>query len=136
MPKFNEQILEDLVDREKYPVYEISTVFPFTLFPTQIRVFRNKIVIIKNFFLNARYEFSILIDDLKTVTASASLIFASLFFEVKGYEQNPQLVKFLWRDDAFAARKIIMGLVMLKHKKITTENITNDELLKMVKQLG
>jgi hypothetical protein len=135
MTTLNEQKIEDLIDRETAPIYEISTVFPFTLFPTRIKIYRNKVVVIKTFFLG-RYEFPMIVEDIKTVTATGSIVFASLYFEIKGYEDNPQLVRFLWHDDAFTARRIIMGLILLKRKKITTEDITNEELVKKVEQLG
>ncbi len=132
----NEQQLESLLEREKEPLYTLSTIFPFVIFPTNILIYRNKVIIEKNIMFISKYEFPILIEDMKTITVSTNLWFASLLFEIKGFEPNPSLVSFLHTSEALEARKIIMGLMMLKRKKISTENISGQDLVENVKQIG
>ena len=133
---YNEKQLSDLVEREQEPIYEISSIFPFTILPTVVKIFRNKIIIVRSYIPITKYEFPILVEDLKTVTVTTSIMFASLLFEIKGFEPNPALVTYLRVHEALEARRIILGLILLKRKKISTHDVPTEQLVEDVKRLG
>lgn len=128
--------IEELKQDEAHPLMEISSVFPFQLFPDSVRVFRNKVVIIKRIFPYMKKEFPILLDDLKSVTVTTGFNFGSLAFEIAAMELNPEPVYYLKRSDALTVRKTIMGLLLLRKKKVSIDNITDAELIESVNEIG
>lgn len=110
-PKTKEtEKLDELVKESSEILYEVSAVFPFQLFPDKVIINTTKVTVVhKGLFF--KHIFPILIRDLNTVKVSRGILFASLSFEIKSFEENPEPVSFLWPDQAGKAESIILGLL-------------------------
>jgi hypothetical protein len=128
--------LNTLVEKEEKPLKTIKTVFPFTLFPDSIEVYRNKVLIIRRYLPFGRREFPILMDDIKTITVTTSPFFASVFFEIKAFEKNPKPVTYLKRKDALEIRRLVTGLSLMARKNIRKSSISKKKLIKNAKKMG
>jgi hypothetical protein len=112
----DQKTIGELSDRAAKELIKIKTVFPFTLFPTELIVDEIKVTIITRGLFTKNY-FPILLKDLKTVSVWHDLFFGSLTFEISGFEQNPGIVKFLKRNEAIKAHQIIVGLTTVMKEK-------------------
>jgi hypothetical protein len=110
------QAIEDLVNKSNHEIIKIKTVFPFTLFPTELIVDEVKVTIIFNYFLYRHY-FPMLLKDIKAATIGEGIFFSSMKFEIQGYEDNPGIINYLWKEEAREAHKIIVGLTAVMKEK-------------------
>lgn len=131
-----ENQLNNLVKASKRLLYKCETVFPFTLFPDMILIDQNKIDIIYRNFFFSKSVFTLMIDDVRTVKVSAGPFFASMNFEVVGYEQNPAPVRFLPKASAFKMRRIIMGLTAAKREGIDLDNMSKQQVKQKIQEIG
>ncbi|MFZ5425047.1 MAG: hypothetical protein ACOZAO_04580 [Patescibacteria group bacterium] len=131
-----EEQVNKLVSKESNPLMIASTVFPFTLFPDRIEVYRKKIVIVRNYLPLLKTEFPILIKDIKTVTVTTGVFFATIVFEIEGYEHNPEPISYLKRGESLELRKLLTGLTIISKQEIPNEDIPREQLVEQSKQLG
>ena len=130
------QKLEKMVEDDNKILYELSSVFPFQLFPDKVIVFPTKIVVVHKglFFKNI---FPMLTRDINTVTVTRGLIFASIKFEIRSYEENPGVVNFLWPEHASKAETIILGLLnAIRDKGIDLSTVPTATAKHVVRKLG
>jgi hypothetical protein len=130
------QKLEKLEQESTIILYELSTVFPFKLFPTKITIDADKITISEKTFIKTEYIFPMLIEDLLNVRVYANIFFASVQFELKGMETNPEIVTYLKRKEAEYARKIITGLMQVKRNNIDLSSLSKEDILDRLKTIG
>lgn len=128
--------IKTFVSNSESCLLKIRTMFPFTFFPNEILIYRNKVVIVQRFLPFTKKEFPMLISDIKSVTVSVGPVFASMFFEISGFEKNPEKIEFLKRSEALDARKIITGLILMSKKEIATNDMEGAEILTAARQLG
>lgn len=128
--------LKDLSKKTSRVIYDVKTIFPFTLFPTHIEINEQSVNIIKEIFFFSKSSFPMLIQDIRNVKVSTNIFFASIEFEIEGFEENPPIVKFLPRNKAIKAKQIIMGLVLCKKENINLSKIKTKELIKLVRDIG
>jgi hypothetical protein len=114
------------LDADSKTVYQCESVFPFALFPDIIRVDQNKVDIIYNIFFFSQSRFTILLEDIRTVSIDADLFFATLEVEIMGYEQNPTPIRLLPKTAAFEIRDIILKQVARKREKVHVESNANN----------
>jgi len=127
--------LQNLAHASEDTIYSITACFPFEFFPDKLIIDKNKVTVIRNhFFLKRTYP--ILIEDILTVKFINSYILASLDFEVKGYEENPQPIQHLIPRQALKAKQYIMGLKKAKNEKIDVTMIPLEELRKRLLEIG
>ncbi len=133
--KMAEQKLNQLVEENEHVLYQVSSVFPFQLFPDKIIIFPTKITVVHKtlFFKNV---FPMLIENIKTVIVSRGLIFAAMKFEITGYEENPEVVQYLWPPYAEKAKNIILGLLEAVRKNVKVEKIPPKKALDKLEQIG
>lgn len=115
---------------------KISSVFPFDLFPDSIIVDQKKVDIIHRGFLAIRRVFTVFIEDIRTVRVSNGLIFASIRFELKGYEQNPDPVRFLKKQEANKLRNLIIGLCTSEIEDIKIRKVPEKKAKKQLTKIG
>src|SRR5687767_8473081 len=77
--------LDVLTTETESVIYQVASVFPFQLFPDKIIVDKNKVTIVRKQLLYKRI-FPILLEDIRTVKVTRGPFFASIEFEVSGYE--------------------------------------------------
>ncbi len=115
---------------------QVSTVFPFDLFPDSIIVDENKISVIKRDFFANKRMFSTFHKDVVSVTLNTSLFFATLIIEIVGVENRPPPIKYLLKNDAIKARRLILGLAAAAKEKIDVKEIPLSELYNLTQQIG
>lgn len=117
-------------------IFGLRSVFPLQLFPDAIVIDYVKVDIVYGIFFKTQKIFPILIQDITTVKISYGILFATLSFEVRGYEKNPQPVGFLKKDEAITARRIIMGLIACKRNKVDLTQLSPGEAAEKLEEIG
>lgn len=110
--------LEQLVTKSNRIIYQLKTVFPFDLFPSEIIIDETKITLKERIFFYSEQVFPITYDNLNSVVVEAGVLFATMKFEISGYNENPSPMKYFWIHDARKARRIILGLIQCFKEKI------------------
>jgi hypothetical protein len=128
--------LDNLASSMQKPLMAITSVFPFSFFPDSIVVDKKKVDVIHRSFFATKRVFTIFIDDIRTVRVSNGLFFATIRFEVKGFEQNPQPVKYLRKHEAKKIRDLIIGLVTTDMEDIDISKIPEKQAKKKLTKIG
>lgn len=131
-----EQKLDNLLERSNRIIFSTRTVFPFDFFPDEVTIDETKIQIIKKTFFYTQQTFPILIEDIHNVTASSSLFFASVKFEVAGSEENPGDLTFLWNSDAYKIKRIVTGITAAIKEGVDLSAIPTSELKQKLETIG
>ncbi len=108
--------LEKLVEKTNNVIYEISSTFPFQLFPDRIIIDENKVTLARKELFFKR-TFPIMYDDIITVKVDRGILFAAIEFEIKRLEKSPRPINYLNPKEASTAKKYIMGLVEAKKQE-------------------
>lgn len=109
-------------------IYRVEQAFPFNIFPDSITVDKNKIDIVYRHFLWQKEIFTILIEDLTTIKVTTGPIYAMVFFEVRGYERNPEPVEYLSKTDAITLREYVLGLAKAAKERAPLEKLTKKSM--------
>lgn len=117
-------------------IYKCESMFPFTLFTDSVLIDLNKVDIVYRNFFFSESVFTLMFEDVRTVKVSNGPIFATMRFEVTGYEQNPAPVSFLPKSEAGVARQIILGLTVAKREGINLEELENKMIRKKAAEIG
>lgn len=131
-----DQKLDSLVEHASTPLFTITSVWPFDLFPNKIIIGENKVDFIYNDFFWTKHTFSALVKNINNVQISVGPFFASMTLEMIGYEANPGPVKFLPLRAAARARRIIMGLASCAKENIDLADVARDDVLSRVEKVG
>jgi len=127
--------LEQLI-KSSSVLLNISTVFPFDLFPDNIVIDKEKVNIIYREFFGSGQVQSILIKDINSLDMESSIFFATLRMTIRGDPQHQILIRYLKRDDAIQARKIIQGLITSDREGVELEKIPDGDLARKLEELG
>lgn len=127
--------LDKLASEANHVIYELSSVFPFHLFPDRIIIDENKVTIVRKEILFKR-EFPILYKDILSVKLNQGIIFAALEFEVRRFTKNPRPIDYLWPNEALLAKKYIMGMVEAKRAKIDFSKLKTGEIRQKLEEIG
>ena len=142
VPKDNHKILENnliegLVRRSNRILLSIrSHKFPFDFFPDTINVEEGRINIIARYFFYSSEVHSVDIKDITNIFIDTSPFFAELVIVSKTFTENEIRMKYLKKDEAVFARRIIEGLRVFESKQIDTSVYTKDELLSKLQELS
>lgn len=131
--------LDNLVKKTNRRILSIQSVFPFDFFPDTVHIDENKVDVIHRTFFWEKQMFPILIKNINGANITTNPFFATLSIEVTGYEKNPRPIRFLKRNDAVRARRIILGLVACAkegRKGIDLSKIPLTELREKVEEIG
>lgn len=113
----------------------ISSVFPFSFFPSTINVEATRVTIITRQ-LFASQVHSIDIKDISSVFIETSILFAAIKLKSKVYSQKQLIIDYLWKKEAILLRRIIEGLRMFEERGINTTSFSREELLSKLKELS
>lgn len=128
--------VETLIQKAQRVLLEIHTLFPFDLFPDKLTIDENKVnVVTSEFFFSGRVH-SVMIKDISDVLADAGLLFAKLQIIDKGYIENSIELRYLRREDALKARRIIQGLIMARDAGIDLTKLDDKDLLPTIEKMG
>jgi hypothetical protein len=131
-----EQKLDYLAGKSERVIYKVRTVFPFTLFPTNIVIDTQKVTLIFGVFFYSYKMFPILLKDIRSVTVSTGLLFGTISFDKEGFQENPGTVEYLWREDALKVRRIIMGMMVATKEGVEMDALDDKSLLEKVEAIG
>lgn len=131
----DKQKLDQIEKGSDQIIYRATSVFPFDLFPNSIIVDKNKIDIVYRYFFWTKNIFSIMLLDLTNIRLTTGPFFATVYFEVRGYETNPPQIEYLKKHDAIELREIVIGLTKATHERISIDNITTSRIRKL-KRIG
>jgi len=128
---------EGLVRKSNRILTSTSTYgFPFNLFPSTINVEEGRITVItRGFFLSSKVH-SVDIKDVSNIFINTAPYFAQLVIVSKTFTENEIRIRYLKKDDAIFARRIIEGLRTFENKQIDTSNYTVKELLAKLQELS
>lgn len=132
----NKEEVKKLAKDTNKTVARASAVFPLQLFPDTITVDQNKIDIVHRQFFWSKQLFTIFLEDLTNVTISVGPFFATMKFEVRGFEENPAPVTFLWKGDAINLHRNIVGLAAAKRKEIDIGSVPETIIEKHIPNIG
>lgn len=124
------------VAKQTVVLWRIKAVWPFDLFPNQIVIYENKVDIVYGIFFWSSWVFPILLSNLNAVTMSTNPLFATLTFEITGYEDNPKPVSWLKKDQALVAQRIITGLLSMHKGGVDLTKWTPDQVRQMAEEIG
>ena len=127
--------LNKIVTESNHIIYELSSVFPFQLFPDKVIIDENKITIArKELFFKRVY--SIMYDDILTVRVNRGILFAAIEFKVKRFGKNIRPITYLSPKDAAMAKKYIVALVEAKKAKIDMSKLSVDQIREKLEEIG
>lgn len=126
----------EVVQASRRILFQAKNVFPFDLFTDKLIIDENKIDIVFGTFFYSKEVFSIPYNRLSGATSSIGLFFGSLAIEIQGYEQNPPVLKHMWRTDVVRARRLINGLVTAHRQGIDLTKLDLTQATHLIEEIG
>jgi hypothetical protein len=127
------------VGKKPRVLYTLSSTFPFDVFPDTIVIDEEKITIIYRRFFYERNVQSLYYYTLMSATSESGLFFATLNFELAMglMDEEPQSVRFLGKNQADYARKLITGMIRLhQSKEVNFQELSVEEICKAASNSG
>lgn len=115
---------------------EVSTVFPFDLFPSRIRVGTQSVAVIDTIFFASHETKTILISDIFNIELMTTPFFSTLELINRQPMAPTTKIKFLRTADALALKNLVQGLMMLSAKNIDLSKYTAEEIKDQITKLG
>jgi hypothetical protein len=133
----DKEIVADLVKKSNRIIASISTHrFPLDFFPDTLNIEEGRITIInRSFFLSSQIH-SVDIKDISNVLVNTAPFFAQLVIVSKTFTRNEIRIKYLRKNEAIYARRIIEGLRIFQGKQIDTSVYSTNELITKLKELS
>lgn len=134
----NEEKLNILKSGSQNILFQFQTIFPFDFFPDTITIDENQVRIIsRDFFFNHHVR-SIVIEDITDVSVDTGLMFAALTIIDSSNYRFPitEIIRFISKQSAYTARKLIQGLILAKNKNINLSSIPLSKVKKELSELG
>lgn len=97
-----------------HQIKKIRSVFPFDLTPNTVTVDKNKVDLTYYRIPSYKKILTLFFEDIRTVKVVEGIFFATLRFEVKGLDQNPEPIHYLKKSDANEIRNLILGICTTK----------------------
>lgn len=131
----NRQAVEDMVSNSNRILVEVSSIFPWDLFPTSIIVEETRLTIIHRQLFSSQ-AYSVDIKNISNIFINTSILFAQLVIVSDTFAKNQIAVDRLWKKDAIFIRRIIEGLRMFVSKDIDTTGYGRKELIDKLRELS
>lgn len=128
------QQTEEMVRKSNRVVLSISTVFPWNIFPTTVRIQENKVCFLFRQFMTSQ-EQDVDIKDISNTHIEQSFFFASLKVISNTFANEPVIIEHLKKKDALRARMLIQGLQLFNQKNIDTSNYEIKDLIDKLEEL-
>jgi hypothetical protein len=127
-------LTEEMLRKSNREVLSISTVFPWDLFPTIIRIQENKVSFIFHQFMTSQ-EQDVDIKDISNTYLEQSFLFARLKIISNTFANEPVIIDHLRKKDAVRARMYIQGLQLFNQQNIDTSDYEIEELIQKLEKL-
>jgi hypothetical protein len=130
--------LNRIVTQSQEVLAEAETVIlPNNLFPDSVVVDRSMVTITKRTFFWSAEVISIRIEDVLNVTSSVGPFFGSLTISTRVMNSTDHYaINYFWRKDAIRLKHFIHGYIIAIHNGVDTSQLTKDQLIKELSQLG
>ncbi|MFI5212851.1 MAG: hypothetical protein ACHQTE_02725 [Candidatus Saccharimonadales bacterium] len=130
--------LKNLIKRSREVLARANTVIlPNNLFPDTVTVDRTRITIVQRTFFWSSDVISIGIDDILNVSTSCGPLFGSLTISSRVMNSTDHYkINYFWRKDAVYLKHIIQGYVVAKHNDILIDDLTKEQLIETLLELG
>ena len=128
--------LNSLEQASSRVLFRAKSLFPFDPFPDVIEVTDTEVKIIFGLMIKSKQVMHMPIKELLNVKLATNLFFGSLTFEIKGYENNPQTVTYLPRQQAIDADAVISGLILCSMNGVDTLQYDPETLLPYLRSIG
>ncbi|HSX29627.1 MAG TPA: hypothetical protein VLE73_03650 [Candidatus Saccharimonadales bacterium] len=135
-PATETEKLTSLAEGSHYNLFVAKTVFPFVLFADTIKIDRQKLTIVHNGFLWKSQTASTEIKNIMNIKADVGPLFGSITVTSKHFLNNTQTIKYLKRSDVATVQRLLQGFMIAQRAKINTDDIDQDQLLKLLNELG
>lgn len=130
--------LRTVVKRSHEILASATTVMlPVNMFPDTMVVDRTKITITKRTFFWSKSVISVRIEDVLNVGISTGPLFGSLTISSRVMNSTDHFeVNYFWRDDAVRLKHIIQGYMIAHHNNIDTKDLSREELIETLLEIG
>ena len=130
--------LKHIVKRSREVLASATTVIlPKNLFPDTVTIDRTRIMIVKRTFFWSSNVISVGIDDILNVSTNCGPLFGSLTISSRIMNSTDHFeIDCFWRKDAEYLKHIIQGYIVARHSDITTDQLTKEQLIETLIELG
>ncbi len=135
-PEETKDKLDVLANKNSKVLFQIRSVFPFTIFPDDLVIDREKVSIVTREFFGSGRVHSFLIENISDLYVDTTMWLATIRFHDKYYAQNAVEIRYLKKSDAVRARRIIQGLIVAREQKVNLNALDEDELLPRLEEIG
>jgi hypothetical protein len=126
--------LEHLSKELAVPLYKLSAFFPLDLVPDEVIIDLHKITIIHKDFFEVKNINTVSIEDLEEASLESSVLYSTL--KIKPREKEVIAVKYLPRNKAEEAHKILDGIVQCNKAGIDLSKIQPEKAKEEILRLG
>lgn len=129
--------INDLIQKSRKPLFELSTVFPFDFFPDKLSIELDRVNIYHKSFLATGEVRGIAMNNIGEVVIGLSPFLTTLrIIEERLGPESTHIFKPVWKEDAVRARRIITGLIIANKEGIDLTIFSPQELAKKAEDLG
>lgn len=134
----NTATFETMLEQSNEVLVSAQTVIlPNNLFPDTVTVDRTKVTIKQKTFFWSSNTISIRIEDMLNIAVSVGPLFGSLKISSRIMNSTDHFdINYFWRKDAILLKHIIQGYMITVHNNIDTSQISREELVKKLLDLG
>lgn len=133
----DDNVVAGLVKRSNRILMTLNSLgFPFDWFPDTINIEEGRITIIKRHFFFSSRVHSVDIKDISNIFINMAPFFAQIVIISKTFEENEIKIKYLRKNEAILARRIIEGLRIFVNRQIDTSTYSKEELISKLKELS
>lgn len=130
------ETLTELTAKSQDILFEVSTVWPFTLFPDTVCLDREKLTIANRYFWRVAKITSTPVSEIMTVEANVGPFFGSVHLTFRFFADNQRTVNFLTRSQAVHLQRLLHGYIIAHRREIDTTHVPKDKLITMLIELG
>lgn len=127
--------LDKLAKETNNVIYQISSVFPFQIFPDKIIIDENKVTIVRKELFFKR-TIPIMYKDVLNVKINRGILFAAMEIAVMRSHPGPRPILYLHPKEATLAKKYILGLMETKKANIDISKLTKEQVREKLEKIG
>ncbi len=137
-PESHQQKFDRIINRSSEALLHIKTHLFFEMEPKEIIIDITKVSIVTKPFLGAKEVISVPVENISEVTIESIPMFATLRIHDKEnqYGEKVHTIKFLKRNEAVLAQRVIQGLLVSKKNEIDLGWVEPNGLLQRLEELG
>lgn len=128
--------LEELAQRSPRVLCEVKNVFPFVLFQDEVVVDESKVTFIIGRFIESKEVRSVMIKDVSNIQVETSYFFARIQLTDRNFVNDPLVVKYVKKNDAYALRRIIVGLMIAHENGVELSDYDDKDLIENLEKIG